>query len=553
MNNVTVTLPSGKKKAYPYGTRVKDILKDKEFQDPPYPIVGALVDYNLTSITYKVEINCTVKPVLLNSDQGAGIYRRSLSFLVSMVAKKVFPERRLIIGHSLGDGYYFYFDDSTGASSEDIQLLKEEMGRLVESDIPIQRKVISYQEALDHFEKSRHIDTALLLKHRNESRIPTYQCNDFLDIAHGPLVPSTGTLSTYEIIEYPPGFLLRYPEKQSPYHVKPFEDNPVLFSVYQEYKAWGKILNLNSAGKLNEISRTPKLREFIRVAEALHNKKIAEIADKILTRKGTLGVVLIAGPSSSGKTTFTKKLAIQLRVIGFNPVVISLDDYFVTRNLTPRDENGDYDFENIKAIDVDLLNKHLMALFQGEEVYIPSFDFITGTRIGEGKPLKMGNRSILLLEGIHGLNPSLTPQVPEEKKYKIYVSALTQLNLDDQNRIPTTDNRLLRRMVRDYNFRGHTALNTLSMWASVRRGEKKNIFPFQNNADSAFNSALDYELAVLQVYAEPLLKSVKPYNKEYTEAVRLMDFLNNFNPIPAKYVPDDSILREFIGDSWFKY
>ena len=285
----------------------------------------------------------------------------------------------------------------------------------------------------------------------------------------------------------------------------------------------------------------------------MHNKKISEIADRIFERKDSVKTILIAGPSSSGKTTFTKKLSIQLRVHGFNPLTISLDDYFLPRDSTPKDEDGNFDFECLEAIDVPLLNEHLLRLFKGEEITIPLYDFVTGLRKNDGHRLKLEKRNILLIEGIHGLNDRLTHLIPSEQKYKIYVSALTQLNLDDRNRIPTTDNRLLRRIVRDHQFRGHNALTTLGMWQSVRKGENKNIFPFQNNADSAFNSALDYELAVLKGYAEPLLKSVKPYHQEYSEAVRLLSFLNNFLPLPEKYVPDQSILREFIGDSAFKY
>jgi uridine kinase len=335
--------------------------------------------------------------------------------------------------------------------------------------------------------------------------------------------------------------------------VPEFQDNPVIFDIYQEYKAWGKILNVNCVGRLNELFAQGRADHFVRVAETLHDKKIANIADRIHERQEDIRVVLVAGPSSSGKTTFTKKLAIQLQVVGFNPSIISLDDYFVPREETPRDENGNYDFEALEAIDIQLLNEHLIRLFDGEEIQVPSFDFRSGRRREYGSRLALSERGILLMEGIHGLNDRLTPRVPRERKYKIYVSALTQVNLDDHNRIPTTDNRLLRRMVRDYQFRGHSAVDTLEMWPSVRKGENTHIFPFQNSADSAFNSALDYELAVLKVYAEPLLKTVKPYHKVYTEAVRLLSFLNNFAPLPARYVPSSSILREFIGNSSFEY
>ena len=427
------------------------------------------------------------------------------------------------------------------------------MEELIQLDLPIQRRVISYAEALDYFERRNQNDTFILVRQRNENKIPVYECDGFMDLSYGPLAPSTGMLTAFHILPYTNGFLLQYPPSSSPDTIVQFEDSPVLFSIYQEYKAWGKILGVNSVGKLNELIESGDSSQFIRVAEALHNKKIAEIADKIHERKGDVKVILIAGPSSSGKTTFTKKLSVQLQVLGFNPVIIALDDYFVSRHLNPVDKDGNLDFETIKAIDVTLLNRNLIDLFNSKEVEIPNFDFKTGNRKPAGHVLRMGDRSILVIEGIHGLNEELTPLIDKDKKYKIYVSALTQLNLDDHNRISTTDNRLLRRMVRDSKFRGYSALETLQRWPSVRRGENQNIFPFQNNADSAFNSALDYELAVLKLYAEPLLKSVKPHHELFGEAKRLLTFLHNFIHVTEKQVPPDSILREFIGDSTFKY
>jgi len=490
---------------------------------------------------------------MVNSYHGALVYRRSLCFLLAIAVRKLFPSRRLVIGHSLGNGYYYHFDGYATTDPADLGALEETMRELVRQDLPIQRRVISYQEALVQFQTEQHTDTALLLNYRNESKVATYVCSDFTDLAHLPLVPSTGILKYFEIRSYPPGFLLRFPRSNDPYQVPELQDNPVIFGIYQEYKAWGKILNVNCVGRLNELFAQGRADHFVRVAETLHEKKIANIADRIQERRDDIRVVLVAGPSSSGKTTFTKKLAIQLQVVGFNPSIISLDDYFVPREETPRDEDGNYDFEALEAIDIQLLNEHLLRLFDGDEIEVPSFDFRTGQRREDGKKLALSQGGILLMEGIHGLNDQLTPRVPRERKYKIYVSALTQVNLDDHNRIPTTDNRLLRRMVRDHQFRGHSAMDTLEMWPSVRKGENTHIFPFQNSADSAFNSALDYELAVLKVYAEPLLKTVKPYHRVYTEAVRLLSFLNNFAPLPARHVPPSSILREFIGDSAFEY
>lgn len=552
MQEVTVTLPSGKREVVPFGTRVGDIFTSAG-EGASGDIIGALVNNECTSLSYKIEINAELIPVSLESNDGVRIYRNSLCFLLYLAVNELFPDRTLVIGHSLGNGYFYYFDDFLETAEDDLRQIEERMHRLVKEKHPIIRKVISYSDALNYFKNSKQPDTLLLLEQQNGNKIPVYTMGEFMDLAHNPLVPDTSVLNQFEIRKYSQGFLLRYPPHENPKQLMPFKDSPVLYSIYQEYKAWGKILGVHSVGRLNKIIHNREIRNFIQVAETLHEKKIAKIADQILERKGTVKVVLIAGPSSSGKTTFTKKLAVQLRVVGFNPVVISVDNYFVPRHLNPVDENGKLDFEVLEAIDVPLLNEHLLALFEGGIAEIPEFDFKTGNRGPEGKKLQLDERAIILMEGIHGLNEGLTPNIPGEKKYKIYVSALTQLNLDDHNRISTTDNRLLRRMVRDHQFRGYSALETLERWPSVRRGEKRNIFPFQDNADSAFNSALDYELSVLKVFAEPLLKTIKPMHSLYKEAERLLFFLDNFNPLQSTFVPRYSILREFIGDSGFRY
>jgi uridine kinase len=553
MQEIKATLPSGRTIDVPYGTRISTIFTKPEFQNSEYPIIGALVNNDITSLSFKVEVNADIKPITVESANGLRIYRQSLSFLLSIAASRLFPEKRLIIGHSLGDGYYFYFDDYNAVTGEDIRKLKHAMKELVEEDLPIIRQVISYQNALDYLKKSQQPNTCRLLEYRNNQKIPMYECDGYMDLSHGPLVPSTGVLKHFDLMKYEYGFLLRHPRSKALDKISPFEDAPILFSIYQEYKIWGKILNIQNVGQLNEQTASNKIKQFIEIAEALHNKKIGQIADMIHDRKDLVRIVLIAGPSSSGKTTFTKKLSTQLQVLGFNPVIISLDDYFLPRERTPRDEEGNLDFESLEAINIELLNEHLVKLFRGEDVEIPIFDFKSGRPKDKGRPLTLDSRNILLMEGIHGLNNKLTPLVPKKQKFQIYVSALTQLNLDDHSRIPTTDNRLLRRLVRDFQFRGASAQRTFSMWPSVRRGENRNIFPFQNNADTAFNSALDYELGVLKTHAEILLRTVKPMDENYAEAVRLTSFLENFLPIPAKYVPSHSILREFIGDSGFKY
>lgn len=549
---VRIQLSDGAQRDVPWGTPVGGILAETRTPaDEPW--VAALADNEIVGWDARAVVNCSLRPLGLSSREGMTIYRKSLCFLASIAARDLFPDRRLVIGHALGQGYFCCFDGLPRVSQGDLEALEARMRSLVEADEPIVTRLLSYKDAMELFGSRGQGDTALLLSNRSQPQVPMSVCGGYMDLRHGPLVPSTGVLSVFSVMAYPPGFLLRYPPAETPRLMGPFVENPVLFSIYQEYRNWGKILGVHSVGTLNQLILEGRSQEFIQVAEALHDKKIAEIADRIVARRDSVRVVLIAGPSSSGKTTFAKKLSVQLRVVGRNPIPISLDDFYKDREFTPRDGEGNYDFEALEALDVETLNDVLLRLLGGGEVRIPVFDFPSGRRKAEGKPLSLPERSILILEGIHGLNDRLTPLIPREAKYRIYVSALTQLNLDDNNRISTTDNRLIRRIVRDSQFRGHRALRTLSMWPSVRRGEDRNIFPFQNSADSAFNSALDYELAVLKVYAEPLLATVRPDAPEYRGARALLAFLEEFAPLPARWVPPTSILREFIGESDFKY
>ncbi|MDR0314171.1 MAG: nucleoside kinase, partial [Treponema sp.] len=403
-------------------------------------------------------------------------------------------------------------------------------------------------------EKNNQDDTALLLTERSEPKVLVNQCGGFNDLYIAPLLHRTGLLTAFDLMPYHEGFLLRFPPTGKVMDLVAFEDSPELFDVYSEYKKWGRIVSVQAVGHLNRIISSGTIRDYIRITEAFQEKKLAEIADRIYEKKETVKAVLIAGPSSSGKTTTAKRLSIALRVMGIEPIAISLDDYYVGTDKTPRDAKGEPDYECLEALDIPFLNEQLLSLLAGEEATLPIFDFKTGRRRESGgRKIRLDRRTMLVIEGIHGLNDALTPQIKRETKFKLYVSALTQLNLDDHNRIPTSDNRLLRRMVRDSQFRGVKAEKTFKMWPSVQRGEKKHIFPFQNGADAAFNSALDYELAVLKFYAEPLLRSVKPGMKDYAEAVRLLAFLEHFAPIPPQYVPGQSILREFIGESDFKY
>ena len=550
---IKITVLDFPPRLFPRLTSVAEVLAQFYPSTQGSPIVAAYVNHLTTSLSYRLDLDAKIIPIPLDSREGVNIYRRSLCFLLAFASKMLFPTRRLIIGHSLGKGYYYEFDGLQDVSKKDLHLLNKLMLELVAQDLPIRRFHLGLLEALDYFRKAGEIDTARLLEYRSEAKVAVSACAEFLDLFHGPLVPSTKYLSIFELYKYASGFILRYPPVEAPLNMAPFEDNPLLFSIYREHKRWGKILKINCIGLLNEKISSGQIKDFIEIAEALHEKKIAEIADEISQRFSPNYLVLIAGPSSSGKTTFAKKLSIQLKVLGYQPLAISLDDYYLPRLETPRDEEGNFDFESLYALDLKRLNQDLLKLMSEGRASLPQYDFIHGIRRTEEKQITLLENAIIILEGIHGLNDELTSQIKAERKFKIYVSALTQLNLDDHNRIPTTDVRLLRRIVRDNRFRGHSALATLKMWPSVRRGEDQHIFPFQNNADTAFNSSLDYELAVLKVYVEPLLKTIKPDVPEYAEAQRLLSFLNNVVPLAPTWVPSQSILREFIGESSFSY
>ena len=550
MHQVTIRYPSGKTVAFPSGVKISEATGG--FGPLPRPLAAALVNNELQSLDDHVLTNCAMEPVLIDSAQGAFSYRRSLCFLAAIAARDLFPDRDLVVGQAIGYGFYHRFEG--GPTTEaDVTALERKMRELVARDIPIATQWWSYEDAIAYFRDNGQEDTLLLLELTNEPRIALNECSGFRDLHVTPLVPSTGVLTTFELRPYDEGFLLRYPRKENPDEIPEFADDPLLYKITDDSRRRSAVLGVSSVGALNRINAPKKIKDYITVAESLMTKNVAEIADQVAARRDKAKVVLIAGPSSSGKTTTSKKLSIQLRVLGFEPMVIGLDDYFVDRTRTPRDENGEFDFECLEALDVDYLNEQLLELFAGGEVELPSFDFRSGERRPSGKRLKLGERTILIMEGIHGLNDRLTPRIPREQKFKIYVSALTQINLDEHNRISTTDNRLIRRMVRDNQFRGRTALETIRMWPSVQRGERLHIFPFQNGADAALNSALDYELGVLKVYAEPILRSVKTMDPEYCEAKRLLNFLAFFAPIPAQYVPQDSLVREFIGESSFKY
>ncbi|MDR2470851.1 MAG: nucleoside kinase, partial [Treponema sp.] len=523
----------GKAVTCPFGVPVDSFLES--FGEVEGGIAAVRVNNEILPLSTRLEINCVLEPVSLASHDGVVIYRRSLAFLLAIAARDLFPRRRLTVGHSLGHSYYYTFADGAKPNAGEAAALEKEMRALVKQNLPVSCGYMAYAEALDLFERQNQEDTLLLFEQRSESKVRVNRCKDFADLYVEPLVSRTGLLKTFELMEYNDGLLLRYPATGQK-TIEPFEDSPGLFSVYREYKKWGNILGVRAVGRLNRLIAERKIRDYIRTAEAFQAKKLAEAADRIEERRKDVRVILIAGPSSSGKTTTAKRLAIQLQVMGMNPIAVSLDDYYRSPGDAPKDEQGRPDLECLEALDVPYLNRQLVELLDGKEVDIPVFDFKSGTRKIRGKPIRLDEGSVLIMEGIHGLNDACTPQVERKKKFKLYVSALTQLNLDDHNRIPTSDNRLLRRMVRDNQFRGTGAAKTISMWPSVQAGERKHIFPFQDGADVAFNSALDYELAVLKFYADPLLRSVKPNMNEYAEARRILSFLENFAPIPPQHV-----------------
>ena len=556
---IAITFEDGRKIECAPQTHVRTLTNDgRSPQGLHY--LGALVNNDVVSLSYPLEVDCELKLLTLADSHGWRIYRRSVSFLLAKTVKELFPQARFAVQHSMGAGYYCSFEtngESNGKSApvtpETIAAIEKRMKELVEQDIQIARRKISYTDAVRQFEQEGQRDKYNLLRYRNPPSIVIYECEGFSDLSHGPLAFSTGALGYFKLIPYPPGFVILFPERENAPHLPAFEPQPTLFNIFKEHKEWGRILGVNTVGSLNEIIANREIGDFIKIAEAFHEKKIARIADDIYARRDQIKWILIAGPSSSGKTTFAKRLAVQLRVNGLHPVTISTDNYFVDRDQTPRNEKGEFDFENIETIDLALLNDHFQALDGGGEVAVPYFNFEKGHREMRGDKLSIARDQMVIVEGIHALNPRLTEAIPAGHKLKIYVSALTQLNLDFNNRISTTDNRLVRRLIRDHAFRGNSALTTLSMWPNVRHGEKTWIFPFQQEADMAFNSALDYELAVLKPLAEPLLTEVKPSHPQYAETRRMLEFLSSFLSIPDRFVPSTSILREFIGHSGFRY
>lgn len=479
------------------------------------------------------------------------IYRQSLVFLLAQAVNDLFPQRKLKVQHSLGKSYYCEFKGMDYISPLDLMALEAKMREFVEAEEPIIPQDLSRETALKILSTQGHLEKVTLLENLNWSPIRIYTSGSYSNYSYRLLAPDTGKLKIFKLETYAKGFLLRFPVPTNLAEVAPNPNLPKLGQVFRESEEWVRILGVeNLAGLYKRCKgKKAKYNQLIHIAEALHEKKIARIADEIYSRHDELRLVLVAGPSSSGKTTFAQRLAIQLRVLGLRPISVSLDDYFVNREETPIDEWGETDFEALEAIDLKLFNEHLQSLISGQVIEIPVFNFKTGQREWRGRKIQLQAGQPLIIEGIHGLNEGLTSSVERKNKYKIYISALTQIAIDDHNRVQTTDTRLIRRIVRDYRFRGQSALGTLKLWPSVRRGEEKNIFPFQEEADIMFNSALLYELCVLKKYAQKLLSEVSKEEKEYSDAQRLLSLLAYFPEITAENVPLNSILREFIGGS----
>jgi len=548
MYNVIQVNVEGQIKQIKKGTSLLELAKMFSTGERP-AILACKVDNKVKDLNYIPDRDCRVSFLDLTSEDGVRVYKRSLFFILMKAVKELFPDRRLSIRHSLSRGTYCEIYGGNELSETDIKKIEEKMREIVSQGIPLVKSTVSLHEAREIFSKSGDYDKVLLLKHCKKESLSIYSCGSMANYLYGCLVPDTSYIKLFELMYYPPGFILRFPDRLSPNEIPPFKEDKKLFQILTEHKKWGEILEVSHVGSLNEIIAAGRENELIHISEALHEKKITYIADEIKKNADNIKVVLISGPSSSGKTTFAHRLAIHLRVDGLKPVTVSLDDYFVDREFTPRDEDGKLDFEALEAIDVELFNDHLVKLINGKEVEIPIFNFHTGHREKQGRKLKLSKDQIIIIEGIHGLNERLTSAVERKNKFKIYVSALTQLSLDNYNPISTTDTRLIRRIVRDFNFRSSSPKRTLEMWPSVRRGEIKNIFPFQEEADVMFNSALLYELAVLKNYALPLLEGIDSSDEHYSEARKLIDFLSYFLPVNPDAIPPTSIMREFIGGS----
>lgn len=549
-STIEVHLPDGRTLSGPRGVSVGEFLRP--VSDPQDPAVAAIVNGDLRELTYPLRMDADVTPICMSHPDGARIYRRSLTFLLEMAFTDRFPKAKLTIDHSVASGgYYCQVSGRARLGPLELHALKAYMHKLVEADLPFVRTEVPLAEAIAYFEQQGYADKVHLLSYRQKDYLTLYRLGRRMDYHHGYMVPSTGYLRWFDLALTNGGFTLLYPRRHAPTDLVPTTEYPKLLNAFRLYGSWLERLGIDNVGALNDAIRAGRMHELILVSEALHEQHIADIARQIAERRDQLRVVLIAGPSSSGKTTFSRRLTVQMLARGISPFPLELDNYFVNRESTPRGEDGSLDFEALEALDLDLLAHDLELLTAGKEVQLPRFDFKSGTR-QPGDRIQLRKGQLIILEGIHGLNPRLIPASLSDKAFRVYVSALTQLNLDRHNRVSTTDTRLIRRIVRDARERGYTARQTIDRWESVRRGEKRHIFPYQENADVMFNSALVYELSALKPLAEPLLRQVQHRTPEFIEARRLLAFLEWFLPVDADIVPENSLVREFLGGSVLK-
>ncbi len=528
---------------------VLDLFKE-EIAKSNNTIIACRYNNEVKGLKFKIPSDGTIELIDITDKDGMRVFQRGLIYIVAKAFHDIYPQALLTVNYQL---YHSMLCEIEGLDITDevIKKVDDRIKDIIEKNIPIQRKVMTKEEAKEFYSKEKTLKGKLQLDLEQKKEVTLYYCEDYYNYFYGVMPISTGYIKKYELSKYHDGFLIRYPSRNNPKELRKFIQCPKLLETLDEYEDVHKTLNVNTLYKLNEIIKNGNIKDYILMDEALHEKKIAKIADIISDNKNKK-VILIAGPSSSGKTTFAKRLELELRLNGLKTKTISVDNYFVERSNTPKDENGEYDFESIDAIDRELLNNDLIKLLKGEEIKAPTFNFHKGTKEYRGNTMKLAEDEILIMEGIHCLNDKLTFLIPAEQKFKIYISALTVLNVDYYNRISTTDTRLIRRIVRDNQFRGYSALHTLKMWPSVNRGENKNIFAYQEEADVMFNSSLIYELSVLKDYAMPLLKEIGADLPEYSEAKRLYSMLSYFKTIPSNLVPMNSLLREFIGNSIFE-
>ncbi|HML20792.1 MAG TPA: hypothetical protein PKD09_04030 [Aggregatilinea sp.] len=538
----------------PVGTSLETFVQayEKRSADRP-PTVAAIVDGTLRELTMPIKRDVTVQLLTTASGDGSRIYRRSLAFLLTVAVGELFPGSQVLIDYAVPSGAFFCkVRGRAPLTAEELEQVEARMCEIVAADEPITRDIIELPKAIEMFRERGDDDKVRLMEFRSKNYLTIYELRGQIDYFYGYMVPRTSYLQLFALLPEEDGFLLQYPRRESPTIIRPTVRSPQLAEVFKRTEEWLSLLGVEDIGHLNRAIESGRIRELVLVNEALHEQHIAQIARQIAERHNDgLRLVLIAGPSSSGKTTFSKRLAVQIMAHGLKPYTLEMDRYFVDRLKTPLDENGEFDFESLGAVDLPLFNAQLVDLIAGKSVKMPHFDFISGLR-NFGEELQLSTEHVIIVEGIHGMNPNLVPAIPPEQTFRIYVSALTQLNIDRHNRVPTTDVRMIRRLVRDATYRGYSALQTLTRWESVRRGEKKNIFPYQENADVMFNSALLYELAVLRPLAEPLLLQVEPSQPYYIEARRLLSILNWLKPMDTDLVPDNSLLREFIGGSIFR-